>query len=172
MTSPFKGITNHTAARDSEYMRAGRYLVHLNAFKTGSNRQNIPNFVFETTVVAVLDDTNCVRDPKGPHAIGHKASWVLSTKMDSCFPNLKGALMAATGVQEEAITEEFCEQLTGSAQPLRGMYFEFDNDVVSGEKGLFTVVKLRRRWSKSEVLEVVSEEQLKKLSLSLDGADD
>lgn len=174
MTSAFKGIGSHSAARDSEYFRAGRYLVCLQAFKTGQNRQNIPNFAFETAVAAVLDDSASARDPKGAHAPGHKASWVLSTKLDSCFPNLKGAIMAATGVAEEAITEEFCEQLTSSAQPLAGMYFEFDNDVVpnSNGNGLFTIVKLRRRWSKAEVLEVVTEDRLKELGLTLDGADD
>ena len=52
------------------------------------------------------------------------------------------------------------------------MFFEFDNDVVPTEKGLFTVVRLRRRFSKADVLEHVTEEQVKRLGLTLDGADD
>jgi hypothetical protein len=173
MSSPFKGISDESAARDSEYMRAGRYLVHINALKQGQNRKSVPNIRFETTVVAVLDATKALADPKGPHQPGHKASWVMSFAKDPTIPNLKAAIMACTGVPEEAVTEEFCKQLVSDAQPLAGMFVEFDNDLIKLEDGgLFTAVRIRGRYSKAEVLEHTNEEQLAKMKLTLDGAED
>lgn len=173
MTSPFRGISDKSATRDSEYFRAGRYLAHVNAFKTGQNRNNVPNVAIETTIVAVLDATKAAVDPKGAHGVGDKASWVQSFSNDNTMPNLKAAVMAMTGVDEAAVTEEFCQQLTSSSQPLEGIFVVFDNEMIITKKGEpFTVVKIRRRLSKAEVLEHVTEEQLEGLGLSLDGAEE
>lgn len=180
MGSPFKGIDGKQATRDSEYMRAGRYLAYINEFKTGENRNNVPNVRFATTILAVLDDTNAVKDPKGAHAVGHKASWVMSFAKDNTMPNLKAAVMAITGVPEEEVDQEFCDNLTSSEQPLQGMVVEFDNDIIkytpkngaSDQPSLFTQVKIRRRWSKAEVLEHVEEAVFERLGLSTDNIDD
>ena len=173
MSSPFKGISDTTAARDSEYMRAGRYLCHLNCLKKGENRKSVPNIRFENTIVAVLDESKALSDPKGAHQPGHKASWVMSFAKDNTIPNLKAAIMACTGVPEEAVTEEFCEQLVSSDQPLAGMFVEYDNDLIKlQDGGLFTAVKIRRRFTLAQVLEHVTEDQVKALGLTLDGAED
>lgn len=166
MSSPFKGIENEKAQRDSEYMRAGRYLACIRLFDTGVNRKKIANVRFETVIVAVLDAQAATAEPKGAHAIGHKATWMMSFGKDGTMPNLKKAIMNCTGVPEEEVTEAFCDQLRSAAQPLAGMFVEFDNRVVSLEDGgLFTVVQLRRRWMKREILAVTTEAALKDLGL-------
>lgn len=173
MTSPFRGISDTQQTRDSEYFRAGRYLAHVNAFKTGQNRKNVPNVAIETTIVAVLDDTKAAKDPQGVHGVGDKASWVQSFSSDNTMPNLKAAVMAMTGVDAEAVNEEFCQELTSEDQPLQGIYVIFDNDMVMTKKGEpFTVVRIKRRLSAEEVLQHVEQDQLDKLELTLDGADE
>lgn len=152
MNSPFAGVGAAKAARDSEYFRAGRYLTYLKRFTTSQNRAKVTNVIFELVVVAVLDDQAAANEPKGAHRVGESVSWLMSTVKDPTWPNLKAALKAITGVPEDQITEEFCEKLASSTQPLAGFYVEWDNRVITTKAGKpFTQVKARRAWSKAEV---------------------
>jgi hypothetical protein len=172
MTSPFAGISAAKASIGSEYMRAGRYLTYLKAFKTLKNRKNIPIVVFELVVVAVLDTTASASEPKGAHRVGDSISWLMQLPKDETMPNLKAALKAITGVPEDQITEAFCDSLAAANQPMSGFYVEWDNRVIKTKAGNpFTQIKARRRWGAAEVTAGVPAAVLESLHLDVSKAD-
>lgn len=173
MASPFAGITAAKASRDSEYLRAGRYLTYLRKFFVRANRGNVPCVIFELTIVSVLDPSAAAAEPKGPHRAGENVSWLMQLPKDTTMPNLKAAIKAITGVPEEMVTEDFCDQLAAASQPMAGYFVEWDNRVITtrGKGQPFTQVRARRRWSKAEVDAGVDKTLLDALKIDSSKAD-
>lgn len=173
MTSPFAGISAAKASRNSEYFRAGRYLTYIRSFKATTNRARMPIVLFEMTIVSVLDATAAASEPKGAHNVGESVTWLMQLAKDATLPNLKAAIKAITGVPEEEVTEEFCDQLSSANQPMAGFFVEWDNRVITTKsKGTpFTQVKARRRWSAAEVNEGVPKAVLEALRIDTSKAD-
>ena len=165
----FKGMADAKASRSSDYIRPGTYLCYLREFfaKTNRKEQGVVGFGF--TVVATLDDTEVTRTGKQPHRTGEDVSWVMQLHKDSTKPNLKRALMNITGVPEAQVTDEFCEALASTSQPIKGFFIEVRarEIMTKGTDGspphLFTQVTLVRRWGKAEV------EALPGVQIVLDG---
>lgn len=169
----FAGINKIGAARDTEYFRAGRYLTYIRAFKEFKNRKGIEKAAFEMTIVAVLDASHAAKEPKGPHDVGHKVSWLYDPMRDAAGPDFKLAVMVITGVPEDQVTPEFCSQLASQANPLEGYFVEWENTVIQTKAGNpFTVIKARRRWSKADVLAKIPKAVLDSLKINADRADD
>lgn len=163
--SLMKGIVGSDAPRDSVYMRAGRYLNYLSAFKSFKNRKGADRVAFENIVVAVLDDTLSHKDPKGAHREGDRVSWVVGDQ-DGAMASAKGALLKITGIPDDQLTEEVLTNLTGAAQPLAGMFIEWESDVRQSKAGTpYTAHRVIRRWSAEEVEKAISPELLKSLKL-------
>lgn len=168
--SLFKGIDTSNAARDSEYFRPGKYLTQINKFIAKTNDSGVTYFIFEMKVIAVIDPSEALKDPNGPHTVGSKVSWLLARHKKPTWPNLKAALMAITGVPEDSITPEFCGDLIAAAQPLSGMFVEWRNKLITTkEKGLlFTKVTAVRAWSDEEVKAYVDPNVLESLGIKFD----
>lgn len=170
--SPFSRIGTIRASVNSSYYRAGRYLMHIDAFKVSDNRKGEGFVVFESTVVAVLSDVEAAKEPAGAHRVGEKVSWLMKFAADTTMPNLKAAILAITGVPEDQITEQFMLELAGNAQPLKGIFVEFENKVITTKAGKpFTRVAARRKWSKADVEANVPAEVLTHLKLDTKNAD-
>lgn len=171
--SPFAGISAAKASRESEYFRAGRYLTYIRRFTTSKNRQGVPNVIFEMTIVSVLDASASANDPKGAHRVGENVSWLMQLTKDTTMPALKAAVKAITGVSEDQVTEDFCDQLASANQPMTGFFVEWDNRIITTkQRGMpFTVIKARRRWSGDEVKNNVPPEVLASLKIDTSKAD-
>lgn len=151
----FKGIKDVKASRDSVYLRAGRYLTYMDNFKQFKNRKGHERIAFEMTVVQVLDESKAFADSSGPHRMGDKVSWV-PTDDEAEIPRVKSAIKVICGVEEDLIDEEFCTNLATESQPLRGLFVEWDCEMIKTSKGNpFTVRKAVRKWGKQEVEEKV-----------------
>lgn len=169
--SAFKGIKDKKAPINSEYFRAGKYLTYINSFKQIKNRNEEDRIVFELTIVAVLDESAAAKEPQGPHTVGSKVGWISNPKKDAALPAVKAALMAITGVQEDSIDQAFCDGLSSEAQPLKGMYVEWSNQVIATKAGApFTVVRAKRRWNAEEVKQAVPQNLLDSLKIDTSAA--
>lgn len=161
----FKGIKDVKASLDSVYLRAGRYLTYMDCFKQFKNRKGHERIAFEMTVVKVLDESKAHADPSGPHRLGDKVSWV-PTDNEAEAPRIKAAIKTITGVEEDEIDEQFCCNLAVEAQPLRGLFVEWDCEVIRTKSGNpYTVRKAVRLWSKDEVEKAVPAEVLTSLKI-------
>ena len=168
----FKGIGDAQESRDSDYFRPGRYLVQVDKFIVKQNDEGLVFFIFEMTNLKCFDDSESLKDPDGPHGIGHKVSWILPRHKKPTMGNLKAAIMTMTGVPREAITDQFCGDLTATSQPLKGTFVEFQNKMIKTKNGApFTEVKTKRRWTSNQVLELVGAETLDSLGIDLDPSD-
>lgn len=172
MASPFN-LDAATPSRNYDYVRAGRYLVRLEEFRFGVNRSKIPYARFAFTVVHVLDASAAAKEPKGPHRVGEKISWVLLSNKDASTPALKGALMTIMECPAEEITTAFSETAASDAQPLKGMFLVLEGEVkkMMSREGLFTRILIKRRILGVEVKKLVPAEVLQSLRLT-DIADD
>lgn len=165
----FKGIEDSHASRDRDHFRAGRYLTVVDAFKVKQNDDGLVFFIFELTVLAVLDDSEALKTPEPAHSIGHKVSWVMGRHKKPTLPNLKQALMVLTGVPEADITPEFCADLSSELNPLRGIPAEFSNKQIKTQNGApFTQIRAKRRWSAAEVEEKVGKTMLDQLKVKIE----
>lgn len=173
MASAFGGIDGKRASVNSDYFRAGDYITYLKAFKQAPNRAGLVNIVWEMVVVAVLDASTAAAEPRGPHRVGDSVSWLLSpTKHDMALPNCKAALMTIIGVPEASITQEFCDQLSSAAQPMKGYFVQWSNRVIQSKNGNpFTVIKPVRKLSKVEVERMIPAQTLTDLQIDTSKAD-
>lgn len=167
MASPFKGLDKTKPSGDYDYVRDGVYLCRVDEFRFGQNRSNVGYARFGFTVVNVIDASSAVANPKGPHRVGEKISWVLRADKDASAPNLKAALMAIANCPAEEITDEASEMLASEAQPLAGLFVVVEARTVKKQKseGFFTRVSIKRRVSGAEVKTLTPPEVLKSLGL-------
>lgn len=168
----FSGIEKANASRNSEYLRAGRYLLYVKKFKGQVARSKANQAVLEFSVVSVLDSSAASAEPLGPHRVGDTVAWIMDLAKDASMPSLKAALAVMVGCPPEEITDETTEQLASAANPLEGLFVEFDNRIVPMVKkqGTFTKRTARRRWSKEEVDKTVPLELLKSLRIDTERA--
>lgn len=167
MASPFN-LDSANASRNYDYVRAGRYLVRLEEFRFGVNRAKIDYARFSFTVVSVLDPSEAAKDPKGPHRVGEKISWVLMANKDASAPNLKAALMSIMEAPAEEITDDFSKTAASDAQPLKGMFLVLDGSLqkMKSKEGVFTRISIKRRVLGVEVKKIVPQEVLQSLRLT------
>lgn len=165
----FKGIGDAAASRDRDYFKAGCYLTHVDGFKIRQNEDQLVYFIFELTVLDVLDDSEALKTPDKANGIGHKVSIVLPKHKKPTLPNLKQILMVMTGVPEEDVTPEFCGALCSEAQPLKHTAVEFLNRQIKTKSGApFTQVRAKRRWTKDEVIAKIGQARLNSLKLEIE----
>lgn len=174
LASMFKGIDNANPQQSSDYFRGGRYLAQVNKFKVHKNDEDLIHYIFEMTILKVLDPSEAAKEPGGPHGVGHEVSWVMAKHKKPTMPNLKGVLMAITGVPKEEVDMKFCAALASSSQPLAGMVVEWANKVITtkGAGKPFTRVSAKRTWSAEEVIEAVGQETLDRLGVELEEEED
>lgn len=95
-------VANTSARRQSEYFGVGQYLVKINDFKEGQNRNARAFVVLETTV---LDSNNLDQNPKGS-----LRSWLLMQDMETTARNVRGMLCAVLGIDDSGLTKEMIEK--------------------------------------------------------------
>lgn len=168
MASPFKGLDTVKPSRDYDYLRAGTYLCRVEEFRFGKNRSQVGYARFSFTVVNVLDASPAAVEPKGPHRVGEKVSWVLMADKDASAPNLKAALMAIAECPAEEITDSASELMASDAQPLAGLFVvvEARTQKMQKKEGVFTRIAIKRRVSGAEVKKLTPPEVLQSLKLS------
>lgn len=169
-TNFFGKIETVNAQRDSEFLRAGRYLVAINKFigkelRDGGGKAAL----FELTVLKVLDDTAAAQEPKGPHLPGDKTTWMFMLRYDAAWSALKGALAAILGVKPEAVTGKECNECAASDQPLAGMVLELDGKVIvtKGNQRPLNRVVVKRVVPPEEALQSVPAEMIKSWGVTL-----
>lgn len=168
MPQGFKGMGARQPQRDSEFMKSGRYVSRIDKFSFGKTRSNREFALFNLTILAVVDDTEAAKDPKGPHRVGDKASWMLMSDVDASAPALKAAIMTLTGEQDpEELDDDVFEKLASAANPLGGLFCEIDCRVITTKKGsLFNLVKMKRTIEFEELKTIVPAETLKSMKIS------
>ncbi len=169
--SVFGGISGVKPKGDYSYVGPGDYVVYINEFSVKKTRKGPMSIFFNFTIVAVLDTTECTKWNVSPHRVGETVTWLVTLDKDSALPQIKRALMNLTTVDENQVTEEFCESLCAANQPLRGYIAHYaGKNVKTKEKGLIiTDRKFVRPFTKSQCLanaEITAGVQ--RLSLSID----
>jgi hypothetical protein len=172
--SVFSGVSGIKPRGDFNYIGPGNYLLNIEEFKTSKDRKGIGTVFFRLRIVDVIDPTLCVRANVLPHRVGETLSWLWKMDGDMSLPAIKRALMTLTGVAEEKITEEFCEQCASAAQPLAGMFVTYEGKQITTKKGAsITDRRFVRRVGKLELQgNPVWAKACTELKLSLDNAYD
>jgi hypothetical protein len=159
-------------SRDSEWLRAGRYLTKLVGFTFGKKRSGIDYALLRFQVLAILDDSEahnpaCVG---GPHRPGDLTSWMFHGDKDVAKPSLKAALMKITGLPAEAVDDAAVEQLASSSQPLAGLFVEVDGRMAVAQKtGMpYTLNKIKRVVDPQEVKDLVPATMLHSLGIDIE----
>lgn len=171
--SVFGGISGVKPKGDYNYIGAGDYIVYVNEFGVKKTRKGPMSIFFNLTILAVLDTSECVKWNVSPHRVGEAATWMVTLDKDSALPQIKRALMNLTTVDENQVTEEFCESLCAANQPLRGYIASYSGkNVKTKEKGIvITDRKFVKPFTKSQCLanaELMA--GVKKLGLSIDNS--
>lgn len=154
--SIFDGIDKANVQRDSEFIRPGRYFFRVDSIRSGTTRKGDQFVVFNFTCVHVVDDTAAADEPKGPHRVSDRISWMVMKSWDTFLSTIKSSVKALTGCTEEEVTVEAVNAIIGDQQPLAGMYCELDATTkITRNNGKFTKVAIRRAVEPSELLTVV-----------------
>jgi len=154
--SLFDGIESANVQRDSEFIRPGRYFFRVDSIRSGRTRKGIDFVAFNFTCVHVVDDTAAADEPKGPHRVADRVSWMVMKDWDSFLTTVKSTVKALTGCTEDEVTVEAVNAIIGDGQPLAGMYCEVDATTkITRNNGKFTRVAVKRAVEQSELLTVV-----------------
>lgn len=152
MGNVFEGIENAEVQRDSEFIRPGRYILRLDACRTGVTRKQIDYSLFSFTCVDVVDDTAASDDPKGPHRVGDKVSWMIMKSWDGFLAAVKSAIVQMTGCSEDEVTSDNLQIIFGGDQPLAGNFYEVDaRNIITKKNTTFTKVRVVRELAADEV---------------------
>jgi len=156
----FKGISNASASMEANYARPGHYLVMLLDAKQGETRKGESFVAIRKKCVAVLGG-----EGDNPHRVGEEFTDMLMAKQDTFLPNFKKFVMVATGEEDEdSITEEVAEEVTGDDQPLSGLIMEVENVERIGQKTgkPYTRKAYKRVLSREEIEEQFDDGELEK----------
>lgn len=165
----FSKIDSVDAQRESEWLRAGRYIAYIKGLKARTTRAGAQATFLELIIVAVLDDSGAANEPKGAHRVGDKATQYYGLNKDAAWPALKAHVAAIMGCQPDKITSEVLAECCSEDQPLEGMVIEVDGQIIMTQKSNrpFNKVTIKRRLEKAEVEEIVAPAVIKSLGLEL-----
>lgn len=170
MTQNFFGkIDTVNASRDSEWIRAGRYLCYIRGFKGRMTRAGVQAAFLELTILAVLDDSAAASEPKGPHRVGDKTTVYYGLNKDAAWPALKAHIAAIMGCPADQVTSQVLSEASADDQPLAGMVIEVDGKIILTQKHEkpFNKLVVKRRLEKAEVEAMVPTAVIKSLGLEL-----
>lgn len=165
----FKGMGARQPQRDSEFVKAGRYVVRVDKFSFGKTRAGRDYALFNFTILSVVDDSEAAKDPKGPHRVGDKASWMMMSDVDASGPALKAAVMSLIGTNEsEELDDDTFEKLASPANPLGGLFAEIDCRIIitKGKGQPFNLVKVKRPIEFEELKTIVPAETLNSMKIT------
>ena len=117
MSSLFSGIGQAKAPSNSNYLRDGGYWVQVIKCQVKPDRKHVPMFVMDARIIKVLTP--------GAHQVGEEACHLVKSNSDYFLPEIKGILMAATGMAQDEISEELCSQAVGDDNPLSMVVLEY-----------------------------------------------
>lgn len=132
--APVKSIFSRIAESKASasrlaYMKLGSYLMRIDSFKEiASTRKGMNGIGFEHTCIHVFDD----KQGRG-HSVGESCSNMQWSNNEGWEARIKGALCQITGYPEEAMTEQFIEQILKQRM--------LDGSVVSVENYGYTTKK-------------------------------
>jgi hypothetical protein len=133
------GITGYGAIHEAKYSEGGTYILpgvyrfEVLACKHITTRKKQDAFVVE---LKVLESTHPQRLP------GSSCSWMVTLDKEPALGNIKQFIMAATGCEEGAVTEQVVLAIVGTENPLKGTLMRCSAVEISTKAGRpFTKVK-------------------------------
>lgn len=166
----FGKIETVDAQRDSEWLRAGRYLAYIRKFFARNLRDGGGKMAgFELVILKVVDPTNAAQDAGGPHHAGDRTTWGFMLRQDAAWPAMKTAIASIMGVKPEEVTSEVCLECARDDQPLAGLVVELEGKIIITKKNErpFNRITVKRVVPASEVLEAVEENSLKSFHIDV-----
>ena len=154
----FRNIGNVKAQQSTRYEEAGHYIMRVECIKQGESRKGVDFIAIEKTVLQVIDNEviNPITLEKSVgHRKGEEVTHMIMMDKDAAMPEFKSTLIALSGDDEEAITEEVCDMVVSDEQPLAGLVVEMVNTLVKTKSGgLFTKKNYKRVLTPQEVEEL------------------
>lgn len=151
ITDLFRRVKDSKARFDSNYERAGHYLMFITGAKRGVTRTNRDFSAVEKVCIHVFGDT----ENADRHKVGENASHLLMDDQDPTPGNIKAMIMNVFACDETEVTEELAGLVFGVKidmnsgatlgevdSPLIGMVVEMKNrDVVAKGSGQTITLK-------------------------------
>lgn len=116
----FDAVPTAKATFQANYIKAGHYVVRIDAIKYGNNRKKEEMVVIEMTIAHIFEGDQ--------HKVEEEVSKVYNSKHDMTPGNLKAMFAALLGREPESVPadqwKKICMKIVGEQQPLRGMFSE------------------------------------------------
>ncbi len=119
--SYWNDVAEAKATVNSTYIRPGHYVVRIDDWKQGQNRNNRPFLALETTIVE--------SDNHDDHPPGSSATWMGMLDQDATKGNIKVAVMEFLNIPEDEVTGDIIERCVtpdgeSGVSPLAGVLAE------------------------------------------------
>ena len=146
----FKGIESAKASFDAKYVGEGHYLCRIDRIKADVTRTKDEFLAVEMTVLHTFPDGD--GKSEAWHRPGEAVSHLMMAKHDSFMGNVKAMVSNILGCHESEVTENDCEALSGSQQPLAGTVAEIKGrQIVTRANKPFTKISYIRTFPASEL---------------------
>jgi hypothetical protein len=128
----FDGIENVQVTQRSEYLKAGQYLLEIQAIKMGESRSGEGFFLSE---FKIIESSNPELPPGAP------VTWMTMKRFESFLKGIKAFIAAAAGCTIDEVTQAICDAAVSEDQPLAGVRVSaFAKDIKTKKGGDFTKV--------------------------------
>ena len=128
----FDGIENVQVTQRSEYLKAGQYLLEIQAIKMGESRNGEGYFLSE---FKIIESSNPELPPGAP------VTWMTMKRFESFLKGIKAFIAAAAGCTIDEVTQAICDAAVSEDQPLAGVRVSaFAKDIKTKKGGDFTKV--------------------------------
>lgn len=128
----FDGIENVQVTQRSEYLKAGQYLLEIQAIKMGESRSGENYFLSE---FKIIESSNPELPPGAP------VTWMTMKRFESFLKGIKAFIAAAAGCTIDEVTQAICDAAVSEDQPLAGVRVSaFAKDIKTKKGGDFTKV--------------------------------
>lgn len=121
--SLFSGIQAAKPVANANYLSHGSYWLQIQSCKIKPDRKQVPMFVMDAKILRKFG-------AEGAHDVGEEACHLVKRDSDYWLSEIKGIIMAATGLAEDQVTEAVCEQAIQPDQPLAGIVLEYQGTQV------------------------------------------
>lgn len=150
----FKGIENAKASFDAKYVGEGHYLCRIDRIKADQTRTKDDFLAVEMTVLHTFPDGDGASDKW--HRPGEAVSHLMMAKHDSFMGNVKAMVSSILGVHESEVTENDCELLSSTSQPLAGSVIELKGrQIITRQNKPFTKITYMRTFPAVELQETL-----------------
>ena len=129
----FDGIENVQVTQRNEYLKAGQYLLEIQAIKMGESSRTGEGFFLSE--FKIIESSNAELPPGAP------VTWMTMKRFESFLKGIKAFIAAAAGCTIDEVTQAICDAAVSEDQPLAGVRVSaFAKDIKTKKGGDFTKV--------------------------------